>query len=198
MEKEILYLKKLETPVGVLFAGATGEGICLLEFADRRELESEYETLKKLLNAEIKIGESPYFPQLELQLKEYFEGVRKVFDLPLHFPGTAFQQAVWRELLNIPYGTTRSYIQQSKALKNPDAIRAVAHANGANRMAIIIPCHRVIGKNGSLTGYGGGLWRKKWLLDWEAKNSGQPVLALFGESDNFETTAVNGEKTVSI
>jgi AraC family transcriptional regulator of adaptative response/methylated-DNA-[protein]-cysteine methyltransferase len=193
MVQETVYIKKLETPLGVLIAGATNSGICLLEFTDRMEIESEYEILKKLLNAEIIHAESPFFAPLEMQLKEYFAVSRKVFELPLLYTGTPFQQAVWKELQTIPYGATRSYIQQAKALKNPEGVRAVAHANGTNSIAILIPCHRVIGKNGSLTGYGGGLWRKKWLLDLEAKNSGQPVLGLFGDTQIKPETLITGK-----
>jgi AraC family transcriptional regulator of adaptative response/methylated-DNA-[protein]-cysteine methyltransferase len=130
-------------------------------------LETEFKQLTKLLNATIIQGDNPHFIQLLKQLDEYFEGKRKEFSIPLVTPGSAFQQSVWKELQNIPYGSTRSYKQQATALKNPDAIRAVANANGMNRISIIIPCHRVIGADGSLTGYGGGLWRKKWLLDLE-------------------------------
>jgi AraC family transcriptional regulator, regulatory protein of adaptative response / methylated-DNA-[protein]-cysteine methyltransferase len=193
MEQETIYIKKFETPLGALIAGATAKGICLLEFNDRKEIESEYTVLKKLLNAEIIQDESPFFAPLETQLKEYFAGARKVFDLPLLYAGTPFQQAVWKELQTIPYGATRSYMQQAKALKNAEGIRAIAHANGTNRIAILIPCHRVIGKNGSLTGYGGGLWRKKWLLDLEAKNSGQPVLGLFGDEQITPEALIAGK-----
>jgi AraC family transcriptional regulator of adaptative response/methylated-DNA-[protein]-cysteine methyltransferase len=113
------------------------------------------------------LGDNSHFVLLRKELDEYFEGKRKEVSVPLVTPGSPFQQAVWKELQNIPYGSTRSYKQQANALKNPDAVRAVANANGMNRIAIIIPCHRVIGTDGSLTGYGGGLWRKKWLLDLE-------------------------------
>jgi O-6-methylguanine DNA methyltransferase len=106
-------------------------------------------------------------------MNEYFIGTRKEFDLPLHLLGTSFQKSVWLGLLQIPYGETRSYKKQSIFLGNEKAIRAVAGANGENGIAIIIPCHRVIGENGSLTGYGGGLQRKKWLLDHERKHSGK-------------------------
>ena len=102
-----------------------------------------------------------------LQLMEYFEGKRKGFDLPLVLPGTEFQIKVWDQLLTIPFGSTRSYAEQAVAIGNPKAVRAVARANGDNRLAIIIPCHRVIGSDGKLTGYGGGLWRKEWLLAHE-------------------------------
>jgi AraC family transcriptional regulator of adaptative response/methylated-DNA-[protein]-cysteine methyltransferase len=107
---------------------------------------------------------------LDNQLNEYFEGTRKKFDLLLETPGSKFQQSVWRQLQSIPYATTRSYKEQAEAIGNPAAVRAVANANGMNRIAIVIPCHRVIGSDGKLTGYGGGLWRKKYLLDFEMKN----------------------------
>ncbi|MCD8421586.1 methylated-DNA--[protein]-cysteine S-methyltransferase [Tenacibaculum finnmarkense] len=103
-----------------------------------------------------------------VQLSEYFARTRTTFDLKLNPQGTDFQQKVWAELLNIPFGKSTTYLQQSKQLGNPKAIRAVASANGKNPISIIIPCHRVIGSDGSLTGYAGGLWRKKWLLEHES------------------------------
>ncbi|MCD8448728.1 methylated-DNA--[protein]-cysteine S-methyltransferase [Tenacibaculum dicentrarchi] len=103
-----------------------------------------------------------------VQLSEYFARIRTTFDLKLNPQGTDFQQKVWAELLNIPFGKSTTYLQQSKQLANPKAIRAVASANGKNPISIIIPCHRVIGSDGSLTGYAGGLWRKKWLLEHES------------------------------
>jgi AraC family transcriptional regulator, regulatory protein of adaptative response / methylated-DNA-[protein]-cysteine methyltransferase len=171
---------KIETPLGEMIAGATDEGICLLEFNDRKLLPTEYKDLIRLLNTTIEEGENKHLKVLKKQLKEYFEGKRKEFTIPLVTPGSTFQQAVWHELQHIEYGSTRSYLEQSLALNQPDAIRAVANANGMNRIAIVIPCHRVIGSDGRLTGYGGGLKRKKWLLDHEKKHSGQPVdLTLF-------------------
>ena len=112
------------------------------------------------------------------QLKEYFEGTRQEFSLPLDFQGTDFQQNVWQSLLSIPYGTKRTYMQQAQSLGDEKAIRAVANANGKNKIAIVVPCHRVIGSNGKLTGYAGGLERKKWLLQWELKHS-KPSGTLF-------------------
>lgn len=105
--------------------------------------------------------------QTKRQLMEYFSGKRKAFDLPLAITGTGFQKKVWEELRHIPYGKTLSYLGLSRQIGNVKAIRAVGHANGQNPLAIIIPCHRVIGSDGSLTGYAGGLWRKKWLLEHE-------------------------------
>ena len=176
----MIKISKIETPLGEMIAGATDEGICLLEFNDRKILPEEYNDLKKLLNTTIEDGENKHTKTLKKQLKEYFNGRRKEFTIPLVTPGSDFQQAVWKELQNIPFGATRSYHEQSVALGNPDSIRAVANANGMNRIAILIPCHRVIGSDGRLVGYGGGLRRKKWLLDHEKKFSGKPVdLSLF-------------------
>jgi AraC family transcriptional regulator, regulatory protein of adaptative response / methylated-DNA-[protein]-cysteine methyltransferase len=164
---------EIETELGIMIAGATDDGVCLLEFIDRRMLPTEFRDLKRLLKTTIEEGDNLHLVQLREQLKEYFEGSRKVFSVQLVTPGSVFQKSVWNELLNIPYGTTRSYLEQSVALGKPDAIRAVANANGMNRISIVIPCHRVIGSDGQLTGYGGGLKRKRWLLDHEKKYSGQ-------------------------
>jgi AraC family transcriptional regulator of adaptative response/methylated-DNA-[protein]-cysteine methyltransferase len=161
---------RLETPLGPMIACATEKGICLLEFSDRRMLATQLKTLMKTFAATIIHGANKHLETLQQQLEEYFQGNRKKFTLPLLTPGTDFQQAVWKELQNIPYGTTRSYKQQALAMGNVEAVRAVANANGMNRIAIVIPCHRVIGEDGHLTGYGGGLWRKKWLLDLEMKS----------------------------
>jgi AraC family transcriptional regulator, regulatory protein of adaptative response / methylated-DNA-[protein]-cysteine methyltransferase len=171
----MIALTKIETELGIMIAGAVEEGICLLEFSDRRMLNTEYRDLSRYLKTEIKEGENKHFKTLIKQLNEYFEGNRKEFSLPLVTPGTEFQQSVWKELMRIPYGTTRSYLEQSVALGKPGSIRAVANANGMNRISIIIPYHRVIGSDGHLTGYGGGLKRKKWLLDHEKKYSGQSI-----------------------
>jgi len=150
-----------------MLAGATDEGICLLEFIDRRMLETQIERLKKSLKAEFIPGNNDHFELLSKEIEAYFDGDLKEFTVPLVIPGTAFQQKVWRALQEIPYGGTRSYKEQAERIGNPQAVRAVARANGDNRISIIIPCHRVIGSDGSLTGYGGGLWRKQFLLDIE-------------------------------
>jgi AraC family transcriptional regulator of adaptative response/methylated-DNA-[protein]-cysteine methyltransferase len=166
-DKQVIDLMLLETPLGTMIAGAFEEGVCLLEFTDRRMLETEFEQLSQRLKASFTMGSNEHLEMLHLQLDEYFAGKRKKFAVSLHAPGTEFQRAVWAELQNIPFGTTRSYKQQALVLKKPEAVRAVARANGMNRIAIVIPCHRVIGDDGSLTGYGGGLWRKQWLLEFE-------------------------------
>lgn len=170
----------IETPLGDMIAGATDEGVCLLEFTGRRMLPTEYKDLIRLLNTTMEDGENKHLKSLRKQLKEYFEGKRKEFTIPLVTPGSKFQKAVWKELQNIKFGATRSYQEQAIALNGPDSVRAVAKANGMNRISIVIPCHRVIGSDGRLTGYGGGLKRKRWLLDHEKKYSGKPVdLSLF-------------------
>lgn len=166
-EKRVINLIRLETPLGTMLACGVEEGICLLEFSDRKMLETELKTLAKLLNATILQGANRHFEQLRTELHEYFAGKRKIFSVPLYTPGTDFQKDVWTGLQTIPYGATRSYLQQAIALGRPAAVRAVANANGMNRVSILIPCHRVIGADGELTGYGGGIWRKKWLLDHE-------------------------------
>ncbi len=168
--KQVILTTRILTPLGPMLAGATAQGICLLEFVDRRMLETQVERLNKLMQAEFVPGFNPHLDKLHTQLGEYFQGKRQVFDLSLVLPGSAFQCQVWEGLQTIPYGTTRSYKEQATLIGHPDAVRAVAKANGDNRIAILIPCHRVIGSDGSLTGYGGGLWRKQYLLDLEAGN----------------------------
>lgn len=166
-QQRVIDLKRIETPLGTMFACAVKEGICLLEFSDRKMLETELKAIAKALNAVIIQGDNEHFPELEQQLQAYFEGRRKTFTLPLFSPGSEFQNQVWQGLQHIPYGSTRSYKEQSLFLKRPEAIRAVANANGMNRISILVPCHRVVGSDGSLTGYGGGIWRKQWLLQHE-------------------------------
>jgi AraC family transcriptional regulator of adaptative response/methylated-DNA-[protein]-cysteine methyltransferase len=169
-QNNIISVTRILTPLGPMLAGATEEGICLLEFVERRMLETQIRRLKKLFNAEFVPGTNKHFDALAKQLKEYFDNKRNHFDVPLQLPGTDFQVKVWEELMKIPFGLTRSYKEQAIALNNPKAVRAVARANGDNRIAIIIPCHRVIGSDGKLVGYGGGVWRKQYLLNLEKRN----------------------------
>ena len=166
MEK-IVDLKRIETPLGTMIACANENGICMLEFSDRKALPTELKEISKHFDANIVQGENPHFKTLEKELEEYFEGKLKDFTVPLAPVGTDFQKKVWEILRTIPYGTTRTYQQQADILGNPKAVRAVANANGLNKISIIIPCHRVIGSNGTLTGYGGGIWRKQKLLELE-------------------------------
>jgi len=169
-EKEIINIIRFTSPLGPMFACATEKGVCLFEFTNRRMLETEFKDLRKRLNAVILPGNNIHLKQLEQEISEYFNGKRKTFTVSLDTPGTEFQNHVWTILQKIPYGETRSYQEQAIQVGKPNAVRAVASVNGFNRIAIIIPCHRVIGKNGELKGYGGGLERKKWLLDFEQKN----------------------------
>jgi AraC family transcriptional regulator, regulatory protein of adaptative response / methylated-DNA-[protein]-cysteine methyltransferase len=169
--KNPVFITRILTPLGPMIAGAVEEGICLLEFADRRMLETQLERLKKIFSTELIPGSQKHFEKLSLEIKEYFAGERRVFDVPVVLNGTVFQEKIWNILIKIPYGETRSYKDQAIAAGNPAAVRAAAKANGDNRISIIIPCHRVIGSDGNLTGYGGGLWRKKYLLELERKHS---------------------------
>lgn len=165
--QKIIDLKRIETPIGTMYAAATEEGICMLEFTDRKMLETEFKDLAKSLNATIIQGENFHFKTLENELSEYFSGNLKQFTVPLSPVGTDFQKSVWKILQKIPYGETWSYRKQSEILGDVKKVRAVANANGMNKISILIPCHRVIGSNGTLTGYGGGIWRKQKLLELE-------------------------------
>lgn len=167
-QEQIIYTTRILTPIGPMLAGGTEDGICLLEFVDRRMLETQINRVTKRLKARVLPGECQYFETLKEQLDEYFASKRQQFHIPLVLAGTPFQQKVWSLLQTIPYGETRSYKQQSETLGDPSAIRAVARANGDNRVSILIPCHRVIGSTGELVGYGGGLWRKQYLLNLES------------------------------
>jgi len=165
---EFIRLAWIETPLGAMVAGATDSSICLLEFTDRRMMEAQLSTVARLFRLPLIPGESPLFETLRFQLKEYFDGTRREFDVPIAWPGSDFQKKVWAGLLHIPYGATRSYAELAQQLGlPPGASRAVGHANGLNRLAILIPCHRVITADGGLGGYGGGLWRKLRLLERE-------------------------------
>ncbi|MCO6500579.1 MAG: methylated-DNA--[protein]-cysteine S-methyltransferase [Vicingus serpentipes] len=163
MEKQTITLSHINTPIGIVTAGLTLKGVAMLKFDTLAISESKQHILNRKSNQ--------LFNQLEKQLNEYFEKKRTTFDIPLDLNGTDFQLNVWKELLNIPYGTTRTYKEQAITLGNIKSIRAVATANGTNPIPIIIPCHRVIGSDGSLTGFSGGLWRKKFLLDLESSQT---------------------------
>jgi AraC family transcriptional regulator of adaptative response/methylated-DNA-[protein]-cysteine methyltransferase len=162
----------VESPVGPLLLGATEKGVALLEFTDRRALESQLDALRRRLARPLVPGSNAMIERAKSELAEYFAGRRQEFDLPIDEPGTAFEESVWGELRKIPYGETRSYEDLAVALGRPGGSRAVGQANGRNRIAIVIPCHRVVNKGGELGGYGGGLWRKRYLLDLEQRHSG--------------------------
>ncbi len=169
---DCLRTELLETPLGPMLAVAGDGGLCLLEFLDRRAIEAQCGTLQKLFKAAIAPGEHAYLEQTRRELDEYFAGERTEFDVPLDLRGTPFQLKVWKRLLKIPHGQTSSYARLATHVGNPQARRAVGRANGMNRLAIIVPCHRVVRADGQLCGYGGGLWRKKWLLEHEQQAAG--------------------------
>ena len=157
-----MYTSSLETPIGKLFIEANDASVFYIGFQD-----PALETGNAVSAAAQK------------QLAEYFSGQRQVFDFPISQPGTDFQQKVWQELLKVPAGYPISYAALSRKMNNPLAIRAIASANGKNNLMIVVPCHRIIGANGDLVGYAGGLWRKKWLLEHEAKMTGVGQAMLF-------------------
>jgi AraC family transcriptional regulator of adaptative response/methylated-DNA-[protein]-cysteine methyltransferase len=157
----------MESPLGPLVAAANARAVVLLEFSERRMLEAQFDTLRRRFRTAIVPGENAHLVQLKRELAEYFDGRRKQFSVPLEFPGTEFQQKVWNALLEIPYGETCSYEDIARKVGVPGAVRAVGTTNGLNRIAIVIPCHRVVNKGGKLGGYGGGLWRKQTLLNLE-------------------------------
>ena len=165
----VLKASWLDSPLGPMLAIADEKELYLLEFVERRGLEREIERLRVKTKSAIIPGSSDPIISIEAELKLYFDGTLQVFKTPIHLIGSPFQQLVWGELMRIPYGQTRSYADQALAIGRPSAYRAVANANGANQLAIVIPCHRIINTNGDLGGYGGGIARKRWLINHEKK-----------------------------
>jgi AraC family transcriptional regulator of adaptative response/methylated-DNA-[protein]-cysteine methyltransferase len=157
----------IASPLGPLVGAATDDGLCMLEFADRKKLPQQAADLRRWFARPVVPGTNRFTDQAARELEEYFAGNRRGFEVPLVLRGTPFQEQVWNELLRIPYGSAISYEELAARIGRPGAQRAVGLANGRNRIPIIVPCHRVIQKNGQLRGYGGGLWRKKFLLDLE-------------------------------
>ncbi|MBM3751755.1 MAG: bifunctional transcriptional activator/DNA repair protein Ada [Acidimicrobiia bacterium] len=163
----------MDTPIGPMIAGATDTGINLLEFTGRRMLEAQLDTVQRRFKQPLVPADHPHLDTLKSELQSYFAGTLREFSVPVVAPGTDFEERVWAELCKIPYGETRSYEDVAIALGNRAAVRAVGRANGLNRIAIVIPCHRVVNKSGELGGYGGGLWRKRRLLHLEKSSSSQ-------------------------
>lgn len=157
----------IESPLGPLVTAATSDGICLLEFSDRRMLEAQFDALRRRFRTAVIPGENEHLAQLRTELAEYFAGTRREFTVNLIARGTPFQERVWMALLTIPYGQTLSYQGLADRVGSPGASRAVGRANGMNRIAVLIPCHRVVQKDGTVGGYGGGVWRKVRLLELE-------------------------------
>jgi AraC family transcriptional regulator of adaptative response/methylated-DNA-[protein]-cysteine methyltransferase len=169
---DCIRLAWIETPLGPMVAGAASAGICLLEFSDRRMLEAQFDRIRRRFPVPMVPGESDDIDQLRAEVTDYFAAKRREFTVPLVYPGTEFEQRVWNELRAIPCGETRSYQDIARSLGQAGASRAVGRANGMNRIAILIPCHRVVNQNGELGGYGGGLWRKRILLELEKEGKG--------------------------
>ena len=167
---QILKASWLDTPLGPMVAMASDEELYLLEFVDRRGLEREVERLRQRTQSAIIPGTSAPIVSIERELKDWFDGTLQTFKTPLFLLGSPFQKTAWEALRSIPYGETRSYFEQAAMIGNPSACRAIANANGANQLAIIIPCHRIINSDGALGGYGGGIARKQWLIDHEKQH----------------------------
>jgi len=166
-DARIVRLRRLETPLGEMLAAACDEGLCMLEFVDRNALPRQIQQLRKHVGPAIAPGDHALLDSIADELTRYFERSLRRFTTPLFAPGTPFQERVWSELQRIPHGETRSYAQLAAAIGQPTAVRAVASANARNRLAILIPCHRVIASNGDLAGYAGQVWRKQRLLELE-------------------------------
>ena len=166
-DKNTIKIMYNHSPCGEMILGSFNGNLCLCDWADGKRRASVDQRLQRILDAQYVEGISDVIEMARQQLDEYFLSKRREFDIPLLFIGTDFQKKVWNELLNIPYGATVSYGELAGRIGMPNAVRAIANANAVNAISIIAPCHRVIGSNGSLTGYGGGLERKRFLLELE-------------------------------
>ena len=167
---KILKASMLDTPLGPVIAVADEKALFLLEFMDKRSLEWQVEKLRKRTKSVIVPGITQPMNSIEKELESYFDGSLKNFKTALNLTGTSFQERAWSELCKIPYGKTKSYAEQASSIERQSAYRAVANANGSNKIVIVIPCHRVVRSNGALGGYGAGIDRKRWLLEHEQKN----------------------------
>lgn len=166
-EKKRIVTRTYESPCGTLKLGSFGDKLCLCDWQVEKHRNHVENRLRRILDAEFEEGTSAVIDNAIAQLEEYFNGKRQEFDIPLLFVGTDFQKKVWNQLLSIPFGKTTSYGEMARQIGMPKAVRAVANANGANSISIFAPCHRVIGSDHTLTGYGGGLAAKEYLLKLE-------------------------------
>lgn len=168
--KNIINTTTISTPLGELFAACTQKGLIILSFQNRFHIEAKIEVLKNSFDADvIPVETNELFTNLRIQLDEYFNKKREIFDIPLQLVGSPFQIQCWKELLNIPYGKTISYKEEATNINNPKSHRAVANANSQNMILILVPCHRVIASDGSLSGYSAGIDKKEFLINLEAK-----------------------------
>jgi O-6-methylguanine DNA methyltransferase len=172
--RKVITVQTIDTPLGAMIVGTTDSAVCLLEFADRPTLARQMRRVAARRRAEVVRGAPMLLSRVQAQLDESFDGRRTGFDLPLGVRGTPFQEAVWENVRTIPHGETRSYAEIAQSLGRPEAARAVGRANGDNPLAIVVPCHRVLGSDGGLRGYGGRRWRKRWLLDLEQAPDARP------------------------
>jgi AraC family transcriptional regulator, regulatory protein of adaptative response / methylated-DNA-[protein]-cysteine methyltransferase len=168
---------EIETPLGAMIAAANDRGLVLCEYLDRPMLPTQLRRVEAICGGPVPEGRHDYLEQTQRELDEYFAGTRKEFSIPLVLDGTPFQMAVWSQLLRIPFGATTSYDSIAVRLDKPRAARAVGRANGDNRLAIVVPCHRVINADGTMSGYGGGRHRKRWLLRHEQRGAQLSLLA---------------------
>ena len=170
MQEHHIVYRNFESPIGTFIMGATDKGCCLFEFEDRGGIDRIKQRILKRYGFTMVKGTNRFLDHLEDEMRKYFEGRLRVFSISLDLKGTPFQRGVWEQVLNIPYGETRTYGDIAGLVGKPAAVRAVGRANGDNYIAIVVPCHRVIQPDGNLRGYGGGLWRKKHLLELERQN----------------------------
>ncbi len=166
-DRPVLYVAQASSPLGPILLAGDDEAVSLVEFRDRRMLETQFSVLEKRLNAVFFPGETDPIRRIRDEITAYFAGGLRHFQTPVRHPGTPLQEQVWRALLKVSYGETQTYGQLAAGIGRPAAVRAVARAVGENRLAIVLPCHRIVGADGRLTGYGGGLWRKRYLLAHE-------------------------------
>ena len=158
----------VDSPIGELVLGVSGGGCCVVEFVERGGLEKIKSQTQQRYKLEMKECQSLQLDDVKKELRGYFSGRLQIFSIPMDLQGTEFEKMVWQELLSIPYGETRTYGEIARLVGNPLAFQAVGGANGHNPLAIVVPCHRVLQKGGGMCGYGGGIWRKKFLLDLES------------------------------
>lgn len=165
--KNVIKVKQYQSPCGILRLGSLGDWLCMCDWSENKHRDHVDRRLQRILNADIVTGSSDVIDMAVMQLDDFFAGRSREFSVPLLFTGTDFQKTVWTALLKIPYGQTVSYGELARRIGRPEAVRAVANANGANPLSIFAPCHRVIGSDNSLTGYSGGLDVKQMLLEFE-------------------------------
>lgn len=177
----MIHYQDFDSPIGPMIGGATDKGVCFLEWHDRGGVEVILNRVRKRYKSEVITGQNEHLVSLGDELSRYFKGNLKLFRTPIDVTGTKFQQAVWKQLLEIDYGRTCSYGELAVVVEKPGGARAVGQANGANYLAVVIPCHRVIEADGKMRGYGGKVWRKKYLLELEAgaRQPNLPIEAAF-------------------